>query len=129
MSEIHFEGKSIHYPDIYVAKLSGCLPHGTEANEKIQYCYEQLSVDIRKEGITKLVLDFSQLDYEYSNALAALWVKPLLLEIVHSCIIIARMDTRKAVESLLEIGPCQIPIVEDLEAALRFLQSTNNPLN
>ena len=128
MSEISFQGKSIHYPDIYVAKVSGFLPHGTQANEYIQYCYEQLSVDIRNEGITKLVLDFSQLDYEYSNALAELWVKPLLFEIVHSCIIVARMDTRKAVESLIKIGPCDIPIVEDLEAALHFLQSTNQSL-
>ena len=128
MSEISFQGKSIHYPDIYVAKVSGFLPHGTYANKHVDYCYEQLSADISDEGITKLVLDFSELEYKYSNALAALWIKPLLFEVVHSCIIVAQMDTRKAVESLMKMGPCDIPIVEDLEAALHFLQSTNQSL-
>jgi hypothetical protein len=97
---------------IPLIKLSGVVPPGTDGNDTISVCWDQISrsVDILAAPGRTLVYDFTDLRYSLGDHLGAfLWVLPTLLDGV-SIMIATSGKTRGNLESLYEFIGSWLPV-------------------
>ncbi|MFC1745789.1 hypothetical protein ACFL35_17485 [Candidatus Riflebacteria bacterium] len=125
MSDIKFKVlEHTHYKVLH-AEIFGEIPPGSFGNELTLSFADKIMSEISTQpGTIKwLILDFSEANYIYGDCLGVFWVRPRMKDVFS--VVIAKGDTGKAIQSLIEITGFPIPLVEDLNEALDIVSGKN----